>query len=58
MSLNKSCEHKKEWRKPYYKSKRFDRACRPHGSCNYCRNNRLHSTMIRELIAKDKEQDV
>ena len=25
----------------YRKSRRFDRTCRCHGSCPYCRNNRL-----------------
>jgi hypothetical protein len=29
-------------RKPYTKSKRFDRTCRNHGSCGYCRNNRTY----------------
>lgn len=29
-------------RRPYTKSKRFDTSCRSHGSCTYCRNNRLY----------------
>jgi len=42
MSLDKSIKHGKEHRKPYHKSKRFDRHCRPGGKCDWCRNNRLH----------------
>ena len=42
MALTKAIEHGKEYRKPYYRSKRFDRTCRPHGSCKYCFNNRYH----------------
>lgn len=42
MSLNKAIEHGKEYRKPYYRSARFDYTCRPHGSCKYCFNNRYH----------------
>lgn len=42
MSLEKAIKHGKEKRKPYHKSKRFDRTCRPGGSCGWCRGNRLH----------------
>ena len=31
------------YRKPYTKSKRFDRTCRNHGSCPYCMSNRTFS---------------
>lgn len=40
MSLEKAIKYGKEKRKPYRKSKRFDRTCRNNGSCPYCRNNR------------------
>jgi len=30
----------KDWRKPYYRSARFDRTCRNHGSCGWCEGNR------------------
>lgn len=43
MSLNKAILHGKENRKPYRKSKIFDKTCRNHGSCPYCRDNRLHN---------------
>lgn len=42
MSLCKAIKHGKEHRKPYYKSGRFDRTCRPGGSCPYCKSSRLH----------------
>lgn len=42
MSLNKAINSGKEYRKPYYRSGRFDRTCRPNGSCPYCFNNRYH----------------
>jgi hypothetical protein len=42
MSLDKSIKHGKAHRKPYHKSARFDRTCRPGGKCDWCRNNRLH----------------
>jgi len=42
MSLDKAIAHGKERRKPYRKSKRFDRTCRNHGSCAWCRENRLY----------------
>ena len=42
MSLDKAIKHGKEKRKPYRKSKAFDRTCRNHGSCPWCANNRKH----------------
>ena len=42
MSLEKGIRHGKEHRKPYYKSARYDKTCRPNGSCPYCKNNRYH----------------
>ena len=42
MSLDKAIQHGKEHRKPYRGSKAFDSSCRNHGSCDWCRNNRLH----------------
>lgn len=33
MSLDKSIEHGKEKRKPYYGAKAIDRTCRNHGGC-------------------------
>lgn len=30
------------YRKPYTKSKRFDKTCRSNGGCNYCYENRMY----------------
>lgn len=42
MSLDKAIMHGKEKRKPYRGSKAIDKTCRNHGSCAWCRENRLH----------------
>lgn len=42
MSLDKAIEHGKEKRKQYYGAKAVDRTCRNHGSCSWCKGNRLH----------------
>ena len=49
MGLEKAIKHKKEYRKPYQDSRRFDYTCRNHGSCNYCLDNRMHSSKRRKL---------
>lgn len=57
MSLDKAIEHGKEKRKPYYRSKRFDRSCRNHGSCGWCQGNREHNNKQRELNAEDTKNE-
>ncbi len=57
MSFDKNYPNRKDHRKEYRKSKRFDRSCRPGGSCPYCQNNRLHSQQVRELKAEQEERD-
>lgn len=42
MSLDKGITYKKEYRKQYTNSKLFDSSCRNHGSCDWCKSNRLH----------------
>ena len=42
MSLDKSIQHGKEHRKPYHGAKAISNSCRNHGSCDWCRDNRLH----------------
>ena len=44
MSLDKAILHKKEHRKEYHGSKAFDCTCRNHGSCDWCKNNRLYQS--------------
>lgn len=50
--LDKAIKHGKEKRKPYYGAKAIDHTCRNHGSCDYCKSNRLHSTRKREEARK------
>ena len=45
MSLNKSIDSGKEKRKPYKGSKAIDHTCRNHGSCDWCRENRMYHTL-------------
>ena len=53
MSLDKAILYKKEYRKPYYRSGKFDITCRPGGACGWCKGNRLHSTLKRMSVAND-----
>ena len=45
MSLNKAIEHGKEKRKPYKGIKAIDCTCRNHGSCEWCKSNRLYQQL-------------
>lgn len=48
MSLDKAIQHGKEHRKPYRGSKAVDSTCRNHGSCEWCKRNRLHKFIKNE----------
>jgi excinuclease UvrABC ATPase subunit len=52
MSFLKAIESGKEHRKSYRGSKVFDKTCRNHGSCAYCKGNRLHNGTKKERIAE------
>ena len=54
MSLDKAIQHGKERRKPWRGSKNFDKTCRNHGGCDWCKENRLHST--NKELERCKEQ--
>ena len=43
MSLNKAIEHGKEHRRPYRGSKAVDYTCRNHGTCDWCKSNRMYN---------------
>lgn len=43
MGFDNRYPKRKDHRKPYRGSKRFDRSCRNHGSCTYCERNRTVS---------------
>jgi hypothetical protein len=57
MSFDNYYPKRKDWRRQYFKSKRFDRSCRPGGSCPYCISNRLYTyrKRISEVNYKIKE---
>lgn len=57
MSLDKAIQYKKEHRKPYRKSKSFDRSCRNHGTCPYCKQNRQYKNKLQEQISIEKEKE-
>ncbi len=48
MSFDTEYPNRKDRRKPYRKSKRFDRSCRNHGSCPYCERGRKHKHKRRD----------
>jgi len=52
MSLEKGIISKKEHRSPYRKSERWDRTCRPHGSCPWCEGRRLNKKRFIDKMAK------
>lgn len=58
MSLNKAIYYGKEYREPYYRSGRFDMSCRPHGRCPYCLNNRIHTNLVRMIVADETAEDI
>ena len=57
MSMNKAIAHGKEYRKLWRgsaRSKNFDKTCCNHGSCDYCKFNRLHVFMKNSAAADDR----
>ena len=54
MSLEKAIRYKKENRKQYKGSKDYDRSCRNHGSCEYCRMNREYKNLRKMQESIDK----
>jgi hypothetical protein len=58
MGLDKSIEHGKEHRAPYHRSGKFDRTCRPGGSCPWCQSNRTIQAQREEGRAEVNEWDL
>ena len=58
MTLDKAIEHKKEKRKPYTGAKAVDCSCRNHGSCGWCRDDRLYKNIKRLKSLCDKEKEL
>lgn len=44
MSLDKAIKYGKEKRKPYTGAKAIDCSCRNHGTCEWCKQNRLQQS--------------
>ena len=57
MSLDKAIKHGKEKRKPYRGSKAIDCTCRNHGSCVWCRDNRLYKFSKAMELWENLEQE-
>ena len=58
MSLNKAIIYGKEKRKPYTGTKAVDCSCRNHGSCDWCKENRLYQRLkVDEATKQDLQED-
>ena len=51
--LDRAIEHGKEKRKKFYGAKAVDCSCRNHGSCPWCKGNRLHKIKVAKMAWKD-----
>lgn len=58
MSLDKAISSGKERRREWRDSRRFDPACRNHGGCPWCENNRTHQQRRLELEAHDERKEI
>lgn len=58
MSFDAEYPNRKDRRKPYRTTGRFDRSCRPGGDCPWCEGNRLHADAKRRLSADEQLADV
>lgn len=54
MSFDKYYPNRKDWRNRNISG---DRSCRNHGSCSWCKNNRLHNSKKRKFIINQKLKD-
>ena len=58
MSLNKAIIYGKEKRKPYTGAKAVDCSCINHGSCDWCKENRLYQRLkVDEATKQDLQED-
>lgn len=56
MSFDNDYPNRKDHRRPFFRSARFDRSCRHGGNCSYCRDNRLHHVRRQEQPLTLKEE--
>ena len=57
MGLEKAIASGQEHRKPYHGAKAVCFNCRNHGTCDYCKGNRLHSARRREAAADAQQEE-
>ena len=56
MSFYRHYTKRKDHRKPYYDSRRFDTSCRNHGSCGWCRDGRtFHNERRKPIVEPEYE---
>ena len=55
--MYKAIFYKKEKRKEYRGAKAIDCTCRNHGSCPWCKENRLHKFTMSKLRKADSKED-
>lgn len=58
MGLHKAISAGRERRRPYRGSRAWDRTCRNHGSCGYCRGARTYQRRRVELTARQEAAEV
>ena len=58
MSLDKAIEHGKEHRKQYTGAKAIDCTCRNHGSCDWCKSNRLYQQLKQKEASRQALEEV
>lgn len=58
MSLDKAILSGKEHRKMYRGAKAVDCTCRNHGSCAWCRSNRLYQAQKQDIAARQQFQEI
>ena len=57
MGLEKAIASGQEYRKPYHGAKAVCFNCRNHGTCDYCKGNRLYGTRKREAAADAQQEE-
>ena len=50
MGFDNKFPNRKDWRKPYRKSGKYDKSCRPGGDCPCCKQNREYGDKKREPL--------
>jgi len=58
MSFDKYYPNRKDWRRQYYGSKRFDYSCRNHGGCPYCEGGRLRYRKLADILTKEQLEEL